>query len=81
MDNIFKQLFQYGFHNTDIPSIEGDGLQIKIKIWPKAGGTLIKFGDAFKINIGAMWRLHIHILNSVHLPIGAIIVGLIGIKY
>ncbi len=30
MDNIFKQLFQYGFHDTEISSIEGEGLEIKL---------------------------------------------------
>lgn len=28
--NIFEQLFQYGFHDTDITSIEGNGLEIKL---------------------------------------------------
>ena len=30
MKNIFKPLFQYGFHDTDITSIEGEGLEIKL---------------------------------------------------
>ena len=30
MDNVFKQLFQYGFHDTEIASIEGEGLEIKL---------------------------------------------------
>ena len=49
--------------------------------WAKAGGTLIKFGNAFRIDTGAMWGLHMHILNSRHLPIGAIIAGLIETEY
>lgn len=28
MNSIFKQLFQYGFHDTEISSIEGKGLKI-----------------------------------------------------
>ena len=30
MKNIFKPLFQYGFHDTEITSIEGEGLEIKL---------------------------------------------------
>lgn len=30
MNSIFKQLFQYGFHDTEISSIEGEGLEIKL---------------------------------------------------
>ena len=30
MYNIFEQLFQYGFHDTEISSIEGEGLEIKL---------------------------------------------------
>ena len=30
MENIFSQLFQYVFHDTDITSIEGEGLEIKL---------------------------------------------------
>ena len=49
--------------------------------WTKAGGTLIKFGNVFRIDIGAMWGFHMHILSSWHLPIGAVIAGLIGTEY
>ena len=49
--------------------------------WAKASGTLIKFGKAFRIDVGAMWGLHMHILSSGHLPIGAFIAGLIGAKH
>ena len=49
--------------------------------WAKAGGTLIKFGNAFRIDTGAMWGLHMHILSSGHLPLGAVIAGLIGAEY
>ena len=49
--------------------------------WTKAGGTLIKFGKCFRIDTGAMWGLHMHMLNSGHLPIGAVIAGLIGIEH
>lgn len=31
MTNIFKQLFQYGFHDTEISSIEGKDLDIILK--------------------------------------------------
>ena len=31
MDNIFGELFKYGFHDTEISSIEGEGLEIKLK--------------------------------------------------
>lgn len=30
MDSIFKQLFKYGFHDTEISSIDGEGLEIKL---------------------------------------------------
>lgn len=30
MNNIFEQLFQYGFHDTEISSVEGEGLEIKL---------------------------------------------------
>ena len=30
MDSIFKQLFQYGFHDTEISSIDGEGLEVKL---------------------------------------------------
>ena len=30
MNSIFKQLFQYGFHDTEISSIECEGLEIKL---------------------------------------------------
>lgn len=30
MNNIFEQLFQYGFHDTEISSIDGDGLEVKL---------------------------------------------------
>ena len=49
--------------------------------WAKAGGTLIKFGNGFRIDTGAMWGLHMHILSSGHLPIGAVIAGFIGTEY
>ena len=38
-----------------------------------------KVGKAFRIDIGAMWGLHIHILNSGHIAIGLIIAGLLGV--
>lgn len=49
--------------------------------WAKAGGTLIKFGNRFRIDTGAMWGLHMHILSSGHLPIGSVIAGFIGTEY
>ena len=49
--------------------------------WAKAGGTLIKFGNAFRIDTGAMWGLHMHILSSGHLPLGSFLAGLIGTEY
>ena len=49
--------------------------------WTKAGGTLIKFGNSFRLDIGAMWGMHMHIRNSGHIPIGAILAGLIGNEY
>lgn len=49
--------------------------------WAKAGGTLIKFGKGFRIDTGAMWGLHMHILSSGHIPIGAVIAGFIGTEY
>ena len=49
--------------------------------WAKAGGTLIKFGKGFRIDAGAMWGLHMHILSSGHLPIGAVIAGFVGTAY
>lgn len=33
MDNIFGELFKYGFHDTEISSIEGEGLEIKLKFY------------------------------------------------
>lgn len=30
MNNIFEQLFRYGFHDTKISSVDGDGLEIKL---------------------------------------------------
>lgn len=30
VDNIFKQIFQYGFHDTEISSIDGKDLEIKL---------------------------------------------------
>ena len=30
MDSIFKQLFQYGFHDTEITSIDCEGLEVKL---------------------------------------------------
>ena len=30
MDSIFKQLFQYGFHDTEISSIDCEGLEVKL---------------------------------------------------
>ena len=30
MNNIFEQLFQYGFHDTEIYSIDGEGLEIRL---------------------------------------------------
>ena len=30
MDSIFKQLFQYGFHDTEITSIDCKGLEVKL---------------------------------------------------
>lgn len=32
MNNIFEQLFQYGFHDTEISSVEGEGLEIKLNL-------------------------------------------------
>ena len=52
-----------------------------INNWAKASGTLIKFCKSFRIDAGAMWGLHMHILRSGHLPIGAIIAGFIGTEY
>ena len=46
--------------------------------WTKAGGTLIKFGSKFRLDAGAMWGLHMHILNSSHIPLGAFLAGIIG---
>ena len=46
--------------------------------WTKAGGTLIKFGKAFRIDIGAKWGLHMHILSSPHIPLGSILAGFIA---
>ena len=30
MDSIFKQLFQYGFHDTEISPIDCEGLEVKL---------------------------------------------------
>lgn len=30
MDNIFEQFLKYGFHDTEISSIDGEGLEIKL---------------------------------------------------
>ena len=30
MNNIFEQLFQYGFHDTELSSIQGEKLEIKL---------------------------------------------------
>ena len=30
MDSIFKQLLQYGFHDTEITSIDCEGLEVKL---------------------------------------------------
>lgn len=30
MNSIFKQLFQYGFHDTEISSIDGECLEVKL---------------------------------------------------
>ena len=30
MDSIFKQLFQYGYHDTEITSIDCEGLEVKL---------------------------------------------------
>ena len=30
MNKVFEQLFQYGFHDTELSSILGDGLEIKL---------------------------------------------------
>lgn len=30
MNNIFEQLFRYGFHDTKISSVDGEGLEIKL---------------------------------------------------
>lgn len=30
MNNIFEQLFQYGYHDTEISSIDGEGLEIRL---------------------------------------------------
>ena len=46
--------------------------------WAKAGGTLIKFGKWFRLDVGAHWGLHMHILKSPHLPIGMVMAGLIN---
>ena len=30
VNNIFEELFRYGFHDTEISSIDGEGLEIKL---------------------------------------------------
>ena len=48
--------------------------------WAKAGGTLIKFGKAARIDIGAHWGLHMHLAKTgaMHLPIGMIFASFLG---
>ena len=46
--------------------------------WAKAGGTLFKFRYEFRLDVGAHWGLHMHIFSSPHLPIGAVLAGIIG---
>ena len=46
--------------------------------WAKAGGTIIKFGDTLRLDVGAHWGLHMHIFSSTHLPLGAVLAGIIG---
>ena len=46
--------------------------------WTKAGGTLVKLGKYFRLDVGANWGLHIHILSSSHIPIGILFAGIIG---
>ena len=38
-------------------------------------------GGGFRIDTGAMWGLHMHILSSGHLPIAVVIAGFIGTEY
>ena len=74
--------------NKGVPAVRKGGINIgnsSVKIlspdknnWAKAGGTIIKFGNSFRVDVGAMWGLHIHILGSGHIPLGVFIAGLIG---
>lgn len=74
--------------NKGVPTGRKGGINIgnsSVKIlspdknnWAKAGGTIIKFGNSFRVDVGAMWGLHIHILGSGHIPLGVFIAGLIG---
>lgn len=45
------------------------------------GSVSIANGGGFRIDTGAMLGLHMHILSSGHLPIGAVIAGFIGTGY
>ena len=86
-----SQIIGGGFRlaaNTGIQTGRNGGISIGktgIKIlspdrnsWAKAGGTLLKFGKYFRLDIGANWGLHAHILNSTHIPIGIFLSGIIG---
>lgn len=42
------------------------------------GGTLIKFGDAFRIDVSSNNLLHFHMSGVEHIPFGPIISGLFG---
>ena len=46
--------------------------------WFGAGGTIIKFGNTLRIDVGIQWGLHIHLLKFNHFPIGSWLAGILG---
>lgn len=42
------------------------------------GGTLLKIGKNFRLDVGAKTMLHMHMLGAEHIPIGTILASFLG---
>lgn len=42
------------------------------------GGTLLKIGNIFRLDVGSKTMLHLHLLGAEHIPIGTVFASLLG---
>ena len=42
------------------------------------GGTLLKIGNSFRVDVGSNTLLHVHIFGYNHVPVGTVVSGVYG---